>query len=206
MDFLDSIKHIATRETLQHIGHFGIFAIIFAESGILAGFFLPGDSLLFTAGLLASAGYLNLYYLLIGGTIAAITGDSFGYYIGKRFGPKVFVKEDSRLFHKDHIDKAKEFFNKYGPITIFLARFIPFIRTFAPVLAGVGQMKYTTFISYNIFGGISWVFSMTLLGYFLGELIPDIDRYVIPIVGVIIIISLIPAAIGYFRSKSKSVS
>lgn len=205
MEFLDSIKHIATRETLQSIGHIGIFAIIFAESGILAGFFLPGDSLLFTAGLLASAGYLDLYYLLIGGSIAAITGDSFGYYLGKRFGPKVFVKENSRLFHKDHIDKAKEFFKKYGPITIFLARFIPFIRTFAPVLAGVGQMKYSIFISYNVVGGIFWVFSMTLLGYYLGELIPDIDRYVIPIVGVIIIISIIPAFVGYFRSKRKNV-
>ena len=201
MEWLESIKHIASRETLQHIGHFGIFAIIFAESGILAGFFLPGDSLLFTAGLLASAQYLNIYYLLIGGSIAAITGDSFGYYLGKKFAPKVFVKEDSRLFHKDHIDKAREFFHKYGPITIFLARFMPFIRTFAPVLAGVGEMRYRTFIFYNVFGGIFWVTSMTLLGYFLGGLIPDIDRYVLPIVGVIILISLIPAVIGHRRLK-----
>ncbi len=204
MDFLEWVKGIASQETLQHIGHIGIWAIIFAESGILAGFFLPGDSLLFTAGLLASAGTLNLYYLLIGGAIAAITGDSFGYYLGKRFGPRVFSREDSRFFHKDHIDRAKDYFAKYGPITIFLARFIPFIRTFAPVLAGVGHMSYGTFLFYNVFGGIFWVLSMTLLGYFLGELIPDIDRYVLPIVGIIVLLSVIPAVIGLARSKKKA--
>ncbi len=146
MDFLGWLKEIASQETLQNIGHIGIWAIIFIESGLLVGFFLPGDSLLFTAGILASAGHLNIYYLLIGGTVAAITGDSLGYYLGKKFGPKIFTRDDSRLFHKDHIDKAKEYFNKYGPISIFLARFIPFIRTFTPVLAGVGRMNYPTFL------------------------------------------------------------
>jgi len=201
---LSWIKEIASQETLQHIGHIGIWAIIFAESGILAGFFLPGDSLLFTAGLLASAGTLNLYWLLIGGSIAAITGDSFGYYLGRKFGPKVFTKEDSKFFHKDHVEKARQYFTKYGPITIFLARFMPFIRTFAPVLAGVGRMEYGTFVFYNIFGGIFWVFSMTILGYFLGSIIPDIDRFVLPIVGTIILVSVIPALIGIIRSRLKS--
>lgn len=191
------------KEVLKHIGHFGVFAIIFAESGILAGFFLPGDSLLFTAGLLASPslGYLNLWWLLIGGSLAAILGDSFGYYLGKKFGHRVFSREDSVFFHKDHIVRAEQYFQKYGPITIFIARFVPFIRTFAPVLAGVGKMSYTTFITYNVFGGIFWVFSMTLLGYYLGELIPDIDRYVLPIVGLIILLSLIPPVIGYLRHQ-----
>lgn len=203
MEFWDWAKGIASQETLQHIGHIGIWAIIFAESGILAGFFLPGDSLLFTAGLLASTGTLNLYWLLIGGTIAAITGDSFGYYLGRKFGPRVFTREDSRFFRKDHVERAKQYFAKYGPITIFLARFMPFIRTFAPVLAGVGRMEYGTFVFYNIFGGIFWVTSMTLLGYFLGKSIPDIDRYVLPIVGTIILLSIIPALIGMIRSSLK---
>lgn len=203
MEFWDWAKGIASQETLQHIGHIGIWAIIFAESGILAGFFLPGDSLLFTAGLLASTGTLNLYWLLIGGTIAAITGDSFGYYLGRKFGPRVFTREDSRFFRKDHVERAKQYFAKYGPITIFLARFMPFIRTFAPVLAGVGRMEYGTFVFYNIFGGIFWVTSMTLLGYFLGKSIPDIDRYVLPIVGTIILLSIIPALIGIIRSSLK---
>lgn len=201
MDFLGWLKEIASQETLQNIGHVGIWAIIFAESGILAGFFLPGDSLLFTAGILASAGHLNIYYLIIGGIIAAITGDSFGYYLGRKFGPRVFTKDDSKFFKRAHITKANEYFTKYGPITIFLARFMPFIRTFAPVLAGVGRMNYPTFLFYNIFGGIFWVLSMSLFGFFLGSVIPDIDKYVLPIVGGIIIISVIPAAIGYLRSK-----
>ena len=201
MDFLGWLKEIASQETLQNIGHIGIWAIIFAESGILAGFFLPGDSLLFTAGILASAGHLNIYYLLVGGSIAAITGDSFGYYIGKKFGPKIFTKDDSKIFHRDHISKANEYFTKYGPITIFLARFMPFVRTFVPVMAGVGKMNYLTFLSYNVFGGIFWVSSMSLLGFYLGSVIPDIDQYVLPIVGAIIIVSLIPAVIGYLRSK-----
>lgn len=201
MDFLGWLKDIASQETLQSIGLAGIWAIIFAESGILAGFFLPGDSLLFTAGILAYAGHLNIYYLVIGGIIAAIAGDSFGYYLGKKFGPKIFTKDDSRFFKRDHITKANEYFTKYGPITIFLARFMPFIRTFAPVMAGVGKMNYATFLSYNIFGGIFWVSSMSLLGYYLGSVIPDIDTYILPIVGVIIIISLVPAAIAYLKSK-----
>lgn len=204
MEFLDWIKEIASKDTLRHIGHIGIWAIIFAESGILAGFFLPGDSLLFTAGLLAWAGHLNIYYLIIGGVIAAILGDSFGYYLGRRFGTRVFSKENSRIFHKDHIERAKKYFAKYGPITIFLARFTPFIRTFAPVLAGVGGMEYGTFVFYNIFGGIFWVLSMSLLGYFLGSVIPDIDRYVLPIIGTIILLSVIPAVLSILRRKPKS--
>ena len=208
MDLLDTIKLLTTRETLQQIGHLGIFGIVFAESGILAGFFLPGDSLLFTAGLLASAGYLNIYYLITGSAIAAIAGDSFGYYLGKRFGPKVFARENSRFFHKDHIDRAKGYFAAFGPITIFLARFIPFIRTFAPVLAGVGGMNYRTFLFFNIFGGVFWVLSVSLLGFFLGELVPDIDRYILPIIGLIILFSAITPIVGYFqhRRNKKSVS
>lgn len=205
MEILDWVKEIASKETLQHIGHIGIWAIIFAESGILAGFFLPGDSLLFTAGLLAWTGHLNIYYLIIGGIIAAITGDSFGYYLGKRFGPRVFSKEDSRIFHKDHIERAKQYFEKYGPITIFLARFTPFIRTFAPVLAGVGNMNYGTFVFYNVFGGIFWVTSMSLLGYYLGAIIPDIDRYVLPIIAGIVILSVVPAVIATLRGRRKKV-
>jgi len=191
------------QETLKHIGHIGILAIIFAECGILAGFFLPGDSLLFTAGLLASTGYLNLWIILIGGSLAAVAGDSFGYYLGHKFGPRVFNKESSLLFHKGHVERARNYYAKYGPLTIFIARFMPIIRTFAPVMAGVGRMNYPTFLFFNVSGGLFWVFSMTLLGYFLGELIDNIDRYVLPIVITIIVLSVVPGLIVYLRNRRK---
>lgn len=188
-------------EWLKGIGMVGLLAIIFTESGLLVGFFLPGDSLLFTAGLLASQGYLNLWILLIGGALAAVAGDNVGYHLGRRFGSRIFNREDSLFFHKDHVVKAEKFYRHYGPMTIVLARFMPFIRTFAPILAGVGRMDYSTFFFYNVIGGIFWVLSMGLLGYFLGTVVPDIDRYILPIVGLIVILSIAPGVLGYLKSR-----
>ncbi len=184
--------HFDLPELIRAAGYLGLFGIVFAETGLLIGFFLPGDSLLFTAGILAAQGYLNITILLIILTSAAIIGDSVGYAIGRKFGPKVFSKEESLLFNKKHIIRAQEFFDKHGPKTIILARFVPIIRTFAPTLAGVGKMGYTKFITYNIVGGVIWVFSLTILGYYLGIKIDNIDKYILPIIAVIILVSLLP--------------
>lgn len=169
-----------------------LFGIIFAESGLLIGFFLPGDSLLFTAGFLASQGFLNIWVLVFGFFVAAIVGDSVGYTFGHKFGKKLFNREDSFFFHKNNLLKAKAFYDKHGKKTIILARFIPIIRTFAPIVAGMTDMHYQTFLVYNIVGGILWAIGVTLLGYFLGGLIPNIDKYLVPIVGAIVLLSLLP--------------
>jgi membrane-associated protein len=182
-------------------GYVGLFFIIFAESGLLIGFFLPGDSLLFTAGFLASQGYLNIIPLAILTFTAAILGDNFGYAFGKKVGIKIFNREDSFFFHKDHLKKASEFYEKYGGKTIVLARFIPVVRTFAPIVAGAGEMKYSQFLFYNLIGGLIWGLGMPLLGYFLGSAIPNIDHYLIPIILVIIFGSIIPPAIHFLKER-----
>lgn len=177
---------------IKTVGYLGIFGIIFAESGLLIGFFLPGDSLLFTAGFLASQGYLNIWILAFLTFIAAILGDNFGYGIGRRFGPKVFKKKDSFLFNRDHLERAKIFYEKYGGKTILLARFLPVIRTFVPILAGVGNMEYKKFVFFNILGAGFWATGMVWFGYFLGNTIPNADQYILPIVVAIIILSSLP--------------
>lgn len=179
-------------ELIEAVGYLGLFGIVFAETGLLIGFFLPGDSLLFTAGILAAEGYFDITLLLIILAGAAIIGDSVGYSIGRRLGPRVFNKEESLLFKKSHVDKAQAFFDKHGAKTIILARFVPIIRTFAPTLAGIGKMSYSKFLAYNIFGGLFWVLSVTLLGYYLGLKIDNIETYIIPGVIVIVLISLLP--------------
>ncbi len=184
-------------------GYIGITAIVFAESGLLAGFFLPGDSLLFTAGFLASQGYMNIWVLLILTIVAAITGDSTGYFIGKKIGPKIFKKEDSFFFHKDHIEKARTFFEKHGGKSIILARFIPIIRTFTPTLAGVGQMEYRKFLIYNIAGGLLWTCSLIGAGNLLGRTVPDAEKYVFPIILIIIVLSILPTIIHVTIEKKK---
>lgn len=169
-----------------------LFFVIFAESGLFIGFFLPGDSLLFTSGFLASKGVFNIYVLTPLFIIAAITGDSIGYTFGHRMGKKLFEKKDSLLFHKDNLLKAKEFYEKYGKKTIIIARFIPLIRTFAPIVAGIGDMHYKTFLAYNVIGGLLWGGGVTLLGYFLGNVIPDVDKYLLSIILGIIFFSVAP--------------
>ena len=179
-------------ELIRTVGYLGVFAIVFLESGMLVGFFFPGDSLLFTSGFLASQGFLDIKVLIIGCFLAAVAGDSAGYYIGKRFGRKLFNKEDSIWFHKNHLIRAQNFYEKHGGKTIILARFIPVIRAFAPVVAGIGTMRYRRFVIFNLFGGILWAIGVTLAGYYLGSLIPDVDKYLLPIVGLIIIASILP--------------
>lgn len=182
-------------------GYTALAIIIFAESGLFFGFFLPGDSLLVTAGLLASRGYLNIWELLILLSLMAIAGDSVGYYFGKLTGPKIFKKEKSILFAKDHLLRAQAFYEKHGGKTIILARFMPIVRTFAPIVAGVGQMKYSRFLSFNVWGGLLWVCSMLGIGFFLGKTIPNIDRYIHIVIIVIILLSISPAIFSWVKGR-----
>ena len=186
---------------IKGAGYFGLFGIIFAESGLLLGFFLPGDSLLFTAGFLASQGFFDIWILILLCFAGAVLGDSFGYAFGRRTGPMIFRREDSLIFHRSHLERAARFYEKHGGKTIVLARFMPFIRTFAPILAGVGGMRYPTFLFYNVIGGAIWAIGMPLLGFYLGSVVPNVDRYIIPIVILIIILSTIPPALHFFRDK-----
>lgn len=186
---------------IESVGYVGLAAITFAESGLLIGFFLPGDSLLFTAGFIASQGLLNINILVPLLFVAAVLGDSIGYSFGYRLGPRIFSKSDSLFFHKDHIKRAEAFFAKHGSKTIIMARFLPVIRTFAPIMAGVGRMRYRTFFVYNIVGALLWAVGMLLLGYFLGSFIPHADRYILPIVIIILVASVTPQAIHFLRDK-----
>lgn len=186
---------------IKAAGYIGLFGIIFAESGLLLGFFLPGDSLLFTAGFLASQGFFKISLLVLVCFTGAILGDNFGYAFGKKTGPIIFKKENSLFFRKQHLEKAALFFEKYGGKTIVLARFVPIVRTFAPILAGVGKMNYRTFFFYNFIGGALWAAGLPLLGYFLGSAIPDADRYIIPIVITIITLSFLPPFVHILRKK-----
>jgi membrane-associated protein len=184
---------------IQTIGLIGVFIFIFAESGLFFGFFLPGDSLLFTAGILASAGYFNIFFLFLGAFLCAFLGDSFGYYFGEKIGPRIFSKPNSFFWNKNNLDKTTKFFEKYGNKTITLARFVPIVRTFAPIMAGVGQMRYKTFLFWNILGGFLWTGSMAFGGYFLGSYIKNVDKYILPIVLIIIFISFIPIIIQFLK-------
>lgn len=180
-------------ELIRWGGYTILFLIVFAETGLLIGFFLPGDSLLVTAGLLCAVeGNLNIVWLNLLLMTAAIAGDSVGYAIGYHAGPRIFNRPDSLLFHRDHLIRAQKFYEKYGPKTIVLARFVPIIRTFAPTVAGVGKMQYKRFISYNIFGAVGWVASMTLIGYFLGNSIPDVEKKIHWIILAVIFLSFLP--------------
>jgi membrane-associated protein len=179
-----------------------LVAIVFIETGLLIGFFLPGDSLLITAGLVAAAGGLDIWWLNLLLSVAAIVGDSVGYAIGYRTGPRIFTREDSRWFNRAHLVRTREFYERHGGKTIVLARFIPIIRTFAPVVAGVGQMEYRRFLAYNVLGGIGWVASMTWAGYLLGHAIPDIGRYIHVVIVVVVILSCIPIGIEWWKARA----
>lgn len=189
------------RDLLVTFGTIGLFLIVFAESGLFFGFFLPGDSLLFTAGLFAAQGTLNLPLILVGCFVAAVAGDQVGYVFGQRVGPALFKRPDSRLFKQEYVERARAFFEKHGPKTIVLARFVPIVRTFAPILAGVGRMQYRTFVSYNLIGGFLWAIGVTLLGYWLGNLIPDIDAYLLPIIALIIALSFVPIGLEWLKRR-----
>jgi membrane-associated protein len=194
LDFLDPEKVLVAAGTI------GLIAIVFAESGLLFGFFLPGDSLLFTAGLFASQGKLNLAVILLGCFVAAVAGDQVGYAFGNRVGPALFRRPDSRFFKQEHVEKAQGYFERYGSKTIVLARFVPIVRTFAPIVAGVGTMPYRTFLTFNLLGGLLWTFGVTLLGYFLGNVAWIKEHLELAILG-IVALSIVPILIEVLRSR-----
>ena len=192
----------ALYELVRWGGYVALTAIVFTETGLLIGFFLPGDSLLITAGLVAAAGGLDIWLLNVLLSVAAIVGDSVGYAIGYRAGPHIFPREDSRWFNKKHLVRTREFYERHGGKTIILARFIPIIRTFAPVVAGVGRMDYRRFLAFNVLGGIGWVCGLTWAGYLLGQTIPDIGRYIHVVIVVVIVLSLIPIGVEWWRARA----
>ena len=208
MDFLYGILTGAYSldALIQWGGYLLLVAIVFTETGLLVGCFLPGDSLLITAGLLAAAGHLNIWWMNLLLMAAAIAGDSTGYAIGARLGPRIFTREKSLLFNPKHVQRTQRFYEKYGPKTIVIARFVPIIRTFAPVLAGVGAMRYRRFLTYNVAGGIGWVASMTWAGYLLGHTVPDISKHMHLLVIVIIALSCVPIAVEIYRERRKTVT
>jgi len=190
-------------ETIKTVGYVGLFCIIFAETGLFLGFFLPGDSLIFVAGFLASQGFFGPVTLAVILFIAAFTGNMVGYEFGRRVGPKLFSREDSLLFRKDHVTKTKKFYDKYGGKTVMIARFVPIVRTFAPILAGVAEMAYPVFLAYNVAGAALWTAGLVALGYFLGTSVPDIDKYLLPIVLVIVVVSVLPGFIHLYRDSQE---
>lgn len=195
--------HIDPLGIIQALGYVGIFLIVFAESGVFVGFFLPGDSLLITAGLLATQGSLSLAALLVLVPVAAILGDSVGYSFGRYIGPRLFTKEDSFLFNRRHVERSREFYKRYGARAILFARFAPVIRTFVPIVAGVGEMRYPTFLIYNAVGGCLWSAAFLLAGYFLGKAIPNLDNYILLIVAVVIAVSILPIVWEWRKEKRK---
>ena len=188
---------------IKSLGYIGVFAVVFAESGLLIGMFLPGDSLLFTAGFLASQGILNFPILLVITFLAAVAGDSVGYFTGKRYGHKVFVKDNSLIFSADHIKKSEAFYEKHGGKALILARFTPIVRTLAPILAGVGKMHYRTFLFFNLIGAFLWAVGITALGYFLGNTIPNVHRYILPAIAVVVFVSLLPSVFHVLRDAEQ---
>ena len=184
-------------------GYLILVAIVFTETGLLVGFFLPGDSLLITAGLVAAAGGLNIWWLNVLLVVAAVSGDSVGYAIGARIGPRLFTREKSLLFNPAHVERTRRFYARHGAKTIVIARFVPIIRTFAPVVAGVGTMAYRRFLVYNVAGGVGWVTSMTWAGFLLGRAIPNIGEYVHVVVIIVIVLSVIPIVVEIVRERRR---
>lgn len=189
---------------VQAAGYTGMAVIIFAETGLLIGFFLPGDSLLVSAGLLGSQGYIDVWLLGLILSVAAVLGDTVGYAIGKASGPHLFTRQESLLFNRKHLLRAHEFYARHGGKTIVIARFMPIIRTFAPVVAGMGEMEYSRFLAYNLIGGVTWVWSMLLIGYFLGRTFPGVSKHIELIILVIVFLSILPAIIARFKTKSEN--
>lgn len=189
----------------QLVAYLILFGIIFAETGLLVGFFLPGDSLLFTTGVLAALGYLDIFTVCLTLFIAAVTGDSVGYAFGHKVGKRLFRKEDSLFFHKDHLLKAKSFYERHGGKTIILARFMPIVRTFAPVVAGIGDMRYTKFLLYNMVGGALWAIGIPSVGFYFGKLIPEdkLDVYLLPIIVLIIFASIAPGLYHGLKTREQ---
>jgi len=194
--FLSDIKGL-----IQWGGMLLVCCIVFVETGLFVGFFLPGDSLLVTAGIFAAGGHLRLEWLLSLVWICAVAGDQLGYWIGRRAGQSLYKKDDSFLFKKRHLERAHEFYSRYGGKTVILARFVPIIRTFASPVAGIARMKYRRFLSYDICGGFLWVWGMILLGYFLGASIPEVDKHIHIVIAIVVFLSLLPVVIEAMRQR-----
>jgi membrane-associated protein len=206
--FVDLVSGLATgRHSLDELVRWGgyvvLTAIVFTETGLLVGFFLPGDSLLITAGLVAATGHLNIWWLNGLLIVAAVVGDSVGYGIGRRLGPRLFTRPKSLLFNPRHVERTRNFYERHGSRTIVIARFVPIVRTFAPVVAGVGQMEYRRFVFYNIAGGVAWVTSMTWAGYLLGQAMPNVGDHIHIVVGIVILLSLIPIFVELVRERRR---
>ncbi len=192
------------RGLVQAGGYIALSVIVFIETGLMVGFFLPGDSLLVTAGLFAAKGDLNIFYLIGLLSFCAIAGDATGYYIGWKLGPALFRKEDSLLFKKKHLMATHDFYKKHGGKTIIIARFVPVIRTFAPVVAGMANMSYRRFALFNIVGGISWVVSMTMIGYLLVTIFPATEHHIEKVIIIVIVLSLLPGVIEWMRARKRA--
>jgi membrane-associated protein len=208
MDWFRELYHLLSDlpSLIKWGGYVGLTAIVFTETGLLVGFFLPGDSLLVTAGLLASQGFLNVYAMGALLTVAAIAGDSVGYSIGRAAGPRLFKREDSFFFNKKHLYRAHDFYLRHGGKTIVIARFVPILRTFAPVVAGAADMPYRRFILFNVLGGIGWIWSMLMVGYVLGRYIPGIEHNIDLVIIGVIALSLVPILVEYLKSRKKTVT
>lgn len=205
MEFLLDLAagRYALDDLIRWGGYAVLVGIVFTETGLLVGFFLPGDSLLITAGLVAAAGGLDIWLLNTLLIVAAVVGDSVGYAIGFHTGPRIFRKEESRWFSRRHLVRTREFYQRHGGKTIVLARFIPIVRTFAPVVAGVGQMGYRRFFAYNVFGGIGWVVSLTWAGYLLGQAIPNIGQHIHVVVGIVVVLSVLPIGVELWKARAQ---
>ena len=192
---------------VEWAGYIGLFLIIFTETGLFVGFFLPGDSLLVTAGLLAAGGVdLNVYVMGALMNVAAIMGDNTNYWIGRIVGPKIFNREESLFFRKKYVDQARTFYARHGAKTIVLARFMPIVRTFAPLVAGVAHMDYRIFLTFSILGGTAWIWSMLFIGYFLGQTVPGIDKHIELVIIVVIFLSILPGIISYVKERRRGVA
>ena len=200
LDFFHRVRDV--RGLIAWGGYLGLTFIIFAETGLLVGFFLPGDSLLVTAGLLAATtGALNVWLLGLLLTAASILGNTVGYGIGKAAGPRLFTREDSLLFNKKHLYRAHEFYERHGGKTVIIARFMPIVRTFVPVVAGMGGMGYRRYTIFNVVGGVAWIWSMLFIGYFLGRYIPGVDQHVESVIIIVIFLSLLPGIISWVKAR-----
>lgn len=188
---------------IRSVGYAGVITIVFAENGLLVGFFLPGDSLLFTAGFLASQHFLDILPLTVLVFIASVLGTQVGYFFGFLYGPRVFNRPNSRFFKKENADKAQAFYEKHGTKTIVFARFIPIIRTFAPIVAGIAKMDWKKFLTFNVVGGAVWTVGLTLGGYWLGSKVPNVDKYILPIIAAIIILSVMPGVYHMLKETER---
>ncbi|HXD49308.1 MAG TPA: VTT domain-containing protein [Gemmatimonadaceae bacterium] len=200
LDFFHRLRDV--RSLISWGGYVGLTSIIFAETGLLIGFFLPGDSLLVTAGLLAATtGVFNVWWLGLLLTVASVLGNTSGYAIGKMTGPRLFSRENSLLFNKKHLYRAHEFYERHGGQTVIIARFMPIVRTFVPVVAGMAGMDYRRYTVYNVLGGVGWIWGVLFIGYFLGRYIPGIDRHIEPVILTVVFLSLLPGIIGWLRAR-----